>query len=223
MFAGLGPAALLAFAPGILNGLFGLLGGNPQKKLQKKINRLLSPENQKALTNQFYQQALGSPAFSQAQGQIATGANQAGSDIASSLAQRGIGTSGTGAILPGLISSLVGSQQAGLRTSAFQGAQNQAQNTIQQQIANLQGTSGPSQTQQLFASGLDALGPILAQYFNQQKTPPSLPSDTDLQNIADWTNLSRNPTGYPRTRPQIQQPKYFQQPVPQPQYAGMGR
>jgi len=204
-------ASLISLAPALLSGLF---GGNPQKKLQKKINRLLSPENQKALTNQFYQQALGSPAFSQAQGQIATGANQAGSDIASSLAQRGIGTSGTGAILPGLISSLVGSQQAGLRTSAFQGAQQQAQNTLQQQIANLQGTSGPSQTQQLFAGGLDALGPILAQYFSQQKQG-QLPSDQTFQNIVDFTNLSRNPTGYPRTRPQIQQPKYFQ-----PQYAG---
>lgn len=157
-------SSLLSFAPGLLSSLF----GDPRKKLQKKIQKLISPANQAALTQQFYNQALGSPGFSQAQGQIAAGANQAGSDIASALAQRGIGTSGTGAILPGLVSSLVGSQQAGLRSAAYQGAQGQAQNNIQQQIAALQGTAGPSQTQQLFAGGLDALGPILAAYFGQQ-------------------------------------------------------
>lgn len=160
-------SGLLSLAPGLFSGLF---GGDPQKKLRKQINKLLDPKNQAALTKQFYEQAISSPAYSQAQGTIAAGANQAGGDIASSLAQRGIGTSGTGAILPGLVSSLVGSQQAGLRTSAYQGAQGQAQNTLQQQLAALTGTSGPSQTQQLFAGGLDALGPLLAQYFSQNRT-----------------------------------------------------
>lgn len=163
-------SSLLSLAPGLLSGLF----GDPRKKMQKKINKLISPANQQALTNQFYNQALGSPAFSQAQGQIATGANQAGSDIASALAQRGIGTSGTGAILPGLVSSLVGQQQAGIRTAAYQGAQNQAQDTLQKQIEALQGTAGPSQSQQLFAGGLDALIPVLQQYFSQQRRPGQL-------------------------------------------------
>lgn len=89
--------------------------------------------------------------------------------MAQSLAARGIGTTGTGAILSGLTPSLVGSQQAGLRTSAYQGAQSQAQNAIQKQLEALQGTSVnpqtgqmiPSQGQQYFAGGLDAFLPYL--------------------------------------------------------------
>ncbi len=167
LLAGLGPAALLALAPGLISSLF----GNSQKKLQKKINKIQSPENLQALIQQYYKQALSSPAYAQAQGSIATGANQTSGDIANSLAQRGLGTSGVGAILPGLVGSIVGGQQANLRTGAYQGAQGQAQNTIQNQIQALMGTSGPSQSQQLFAGGLSALGPLFADYFKQRYNP----------------------------------------------------
>ncbi len=150
-------SALLSFAPGLISSLF----GNPQQKYRQQVARLTSPQNVGNLTNQFYQQGISSPAFSQAQGSIAQGANNAANNVAASLAARGIGTTGTGAILSGLTPSLVGSQQAGLRSSAYQGAQGQAQNSIQAQLAALQGTQGPSQTQQYFAGGLDAFLPYL--------------------------------------------------------------
>ena len=150
-------AALLSFAPGLISSLF----GNPQQKLRRQINQLTSAGNVGKVTNQFYQQGLASPAYSQAQGNIAAGANQTSNQVAGNLAARGIGTSGTGAILSGLTPSLVGSQQAGLRSSTYAGAQNQAQQSIQQQIAALTGTQGPSQTQQYFAGGLEALMPYL--------------------------------------------------------------
>jgi|SRR6185369_5418013 len=150
-------SALLSLAPGLLSGLF----GNPAQKYRKQVAQLTSPQNVGKLTNQFYQQGISSPAYSQAQGTIAAGANQASNQVAQSLAARGIGTTGTGAILSGLTPSLVGSQQAGLRTSAYQGAQSQAQNAIEKQLAALSGTQGPSQTQSYFAGGLDAFLPYL--------------------------------------------------------------
>jgi hypothetical protein len=156
-------ASLLSFAPSLFAGLF----GDPNKKLRKQVNKLTGAGNVGKVTDQFYQQAVGSPAFSQAQGSIAAGANAAGGQLASSLGQRGIGTSGTGAILSSLMPSVVGQQQAGLRTAAHSTAQNQAQQAIQAQLAALMGTQGPSPQQQLFSGGLEAFGPFLQQLLSQ--------------------------------------------------------
>lgn len=149
--------ALLSFGPGFLSSLF----GDPRKKMEREARRISSPQAQGQLAHQFYQNQLGSPAYSQAQGAIAAGANQASNQVAQNLAARGIGTSGTAAVLSGLTPSLVGSQQAGLRTSAYQSAQGQAQNEIQRRLAALQGMSGPSNAQQHFAGGLEAFIPYL--------------------------------------------------------------
>ena len=147
----------MSMGPAVLSKLF---GNDPQKKLQKQIMQLLSPEQQAALTQKFYQANISSPGFSQAQGTIAAGANQASNQVAGNLAARGIGTSGTGAILSGLTPSLVGSQTGQLRAGAMTSAQEQARATTNAQIAALQGTSGPSQTQQYIGSGLQSFGPM---------------------------------------------------------------
>ena len=162
--AGLGPLAiplLLSFAPALFSKLF---GGDPNEELRRQIAQLLSPGSQGALTQQFFQQALGSPAFSQAQGSIATGANATAAQLAQSLGARGIGTTGTGAVLSSLLPSVVGGQQAQLRTTAFQGAQSQAQQSIEQQIRALLGTQGPSPTQQFTGVGLQAFSPFLLSF-----------------------------------------------------------
>jgi len=156
----LGPL-IASFGPGLLSGLF----GDPKKKLRKQLSVLNSPNYLGNLTNQFYQQGLGSPMFSQAQGQIAGGANATQGNLMQALGARGLGTSGTGAILSSLLPSLVGSQQAGLRSSVYQGAQGQAQNAQQQSIANLLGTQGPSQQQTGLAQGFEAFLPFLQKYF----------------------------------------------------------
>jgi hypothetical protein len=162
-------ASLFSLGPGFLSKLF---GGDPQAELRRKIAQLTSPGNVGKVTDQFYQQALGSPAFSQAQGAIAAGANQTANQVSASLAQRGIGTTGTGAILSSLTPSLVGSQQAGLRSTTYQGAQGQAEQSIQAMINALMGTQGPSQSSQLFAGGIGALGPLLEAWI-KSKYPQS--------------------------------------------------
>lgn len=152
---------LLSFGPAAINKLF---GNDPQAQLRKQIMDLLNPQNQAALTEQLYRANLQSPAYTQGQNLIAAGANQTANQVAANLGARGIGTSGTGAVLSGLTPSLVGSQLAGLQSTAHSQAASQAQQTIQQKIAALTGTSGPSVTQNLFAGGLEAFGPYLQAY-----------------------------------------------------------
>ena len=158
---GLGPAALLSFAPALLNHLFG--GQSPEQKLRAQLMQLLSPQHQQNAIQGFYQQNLASPAYSQAQGTIAAGANATGANLARTAGNLGPG--GTSALLSSILPSIVGSQQAQLRTGAFQSAQQQAQQNIQQQIQALLGTqSGPSQTSQYAGVGLESFLPFLQSY-----------------------------------------------------------
>ena len=155
-------AALASFAPGLLSSLFG--GKSSQQQAMEKIRALYDPAYRAKLQAQFYQQNLASPAYSQAQGTIAAGANQAASQIASSLGQTGLTPSGTGAIMSGMVPSMVGHNQAGLRTTAYNAGGQAADTSIEGQVRALLQTMGPSQGQQLFAGGMSAFGPMLSQW-----------------------------------------------------------
>jgi hypothetical protein len=165
---GLGLGALASFLPGLLGSL-GLFGEDPRKKQMREIQKLLAPQNMAKLTQQFYQQGLGSPAFAQGQRSIAQGANQTGNLLAQKMGQAGIGGSGLGAISSSIVPSITGNALAGLQTGTYNQAQGQAQNSIQQQLQAILGQSGPSQNMGLFAGGLSAFGPLLQQYLSQGK------------------------------------------------------
>lgn len=172
------PALLLPaaanFAPALLNKIFG--GASPEEKLRHQLMALLAPEHQQMLQNQFYQQAISSPAYSQAQGTIAAGANATGANLAR--AAGNVGPSGTGALLSSVLPSIVGGQQAGLRTGAYNSAQQQAAQTLQQQLSALTGTAnlGPSRTQQFVGAGIEGFAPFLTAFL-KQKYPMSLGGD----------------------------------------------
>jgi len=170
MAMGLG-GLLLGGGLSMLPGLLSMFGGDPRKKYMSQVQKLLGPQNMGNLTQQFYQQGLGSPAFSQAQRQIAQGSNQAGNILAQRMGQAGIGGSGTGAVLSSMVPSMTGNALAGLQTGLYGAAQGQAQNSIQQQLQQLQAMgAGPSQNQQLFSGGMSAFGPML-QAFMAQRFP----------------------------------------------------
>lgn len=152
---------LSSFAPALLNSI---MGGDPNKQYRNRVNNLIAPQNMGRLTNQFFQQGLGSPAMALAQRQVAQGSNAAGNAVQARAAQSGVGNSGLGAIGASVGPSIAGNGLAGLQAQLWQQAQGQAQNSIQQQIAALQGQMPASQTQQLFAGGLSALGPLLQAY-----------------------------------------------------------
>jgi len=151
---------LLSFGPAMAGKFF----GDPMEKLRRQILSLLTPQMIAKMTQQFYQQAISSPAYSNALGTIATGANATANTVGANLAARGLGTTGTGAVLSGLTPSLVGSQTSGLRAGAYESSRQQALDTISKQIDALYKTSGPSQTQQLFSGGLSAFSPYLESY-----------------------------------------------------------
>lgn len=157
---------LLTFGPSIFSKLFA--GQDPQEKLRRQIQALLNPATLAKLKEEYYRQNLSSPAYSQAQQTIAAGANQTANETAANLAARGIGTTGTGAVLSALTPSLVGHSLAGIRTAAYDSAGTQAQQNVAQQIAALTGTQGPSRTTQLFAGGLEAFQPYLQAYLRSK-------------------------------------------------------
>lgn len=150
---------LVNFGPALFSKLFG--GDDPQQKILKATMALLSPAMRARVTEQYYQQNIASPAYSQAQSTIAAGANQTANLTAQNLAARGIGTTGTGAVLSSLTPSLIGSQTAQLRTSAHDAASKMATEEIQARISALQGTGGPSQTQKYVAAGIEGFQPYL--------------------------------------------------------------
>jgi len=151
-------SALFSLGPGVLSRLF---GGDSNQRYRDMVQRLTNPQNVGKLTGQFYNQNLSSPAYTQALGTIASGANATQGNLMRELGARGIGTSGTGAILSSLSPSIVGSQQAGLRTAAHDAATQQAWRSIQAQLQGMQQSQGPSYSGQLFGAGLDSLGPML--------------------------------------------------------------
>jgi hypothetical protein len=158
--------ALANSLPGLIQHFFG--GPSPEEKLRAQIMQLLNPQNQAKMASNFYQQNIGSPAYSQAQGTIAAGANQTGANLARLAG--GVGPGGTSALLSSILPSIVGSQQAGLRTSAYQSAQQQAHDTLKAQIDALTGTAqkGPGRTSQLFGAGLEGFQPFLAAWLKNK-------------------------------------------------------
>jgi hypothetical protein len=159
-------ALLTSFGPALLSKLFG--GQSSGQQAMDKIRALYDPAYRAKLQAKYYQQNLSSPAYSQAQGTIAAGANQSASQIASNLGQTGLTPSGTGAIMSGMIPSMVGHNLAGLRTTAYNAGGTAADQSIEGMVRAIMGTMGPSQSQQLLGSGMDAFSKFLSAYLTQK-------------------------------------------------------
>ena len=119
---------------GLLGGLFGRGQANRQEAYRQQILRALSPANAMNLTHQFYNQFLGGPAYtSAAQGAYARG-NVLQNNLASSLAARGLGTSGIGSIAGPLAANAAGGYLGQARLGGYEGAQQSAMGAIRNQL-----------------------------------------------------------------------------------------
>lgn len=167
-------SALMSFGPAIFNRIFG--GDDPQQKLLKQTMALLSPQHLAKVTEQIYQQNIASPAYSQAQRTIAAGANATSNLTAQNLAARGIGTTGTGAVLSSLTPSLVGNAMAGIRTQAYDAAGRTAQQNIGSQIDALKAGSGPSDTRKMVGAGIENFQPYLQAYLRSKGWLSDIPT-----------------------------------------------
>ena len=165
-------AALTSFGPALLSKLFGgkTSAQKEREQMQQKLAYLYSPAYRQMLQSQYYQQNLASPAYSQAQGTIAAGGNQAAGQLASQIGQTGLRSSGTGAIMSSVVPSMMGHQLSGLRTTAYNAAGGAADQSIEGQVRALMGTpsGGPSQGQQLLGAGMDAFGPLLTSWLKNK-------------------------------------------------------
>jgi hypothetical protein len=148
-----------------------------KQQVMDQIRMMYDPAYRAKMVQQYYQQALSSPAYAQAQGTIAAGANRAGSQIAASLGQSGLNQSGLGAVMSGMVPSMVGGKLAGLRTAAYQSGASAADSNISSMVnALLQGLGmqgpapGLSQGQQIDAGTLASLSSILGAKFGTPAT-----------------------------------------------------
>ncbi len=156
---GMAAGALSSFLPMLLGG-----GVNRQQnQYRDQIMKLLSSQNLGQQTGNLYNQFLQSPAYAQAQRGAIQGGNQMQTSLNRALGNRGLATSGIGAIAPSLAGAAAGNMQNQIRTGAY----NQAQDLIRQQVEQLM-TLGPQRHagNELFASGLNAFSPMLQNYFN---------------------------------------------------------
>lgn len=151
----------------LLPGLMSKLSGDPYKRYQQQVQNILAPQNMSRLTQGFYQQALGSPAYGMAQRQIGAGTNQTMNRLASNAGISGVSNSGVGNLGASIGPSLAGNAMAGLQTNMWNNAGQQAQNAIQQQLGQLGNQMPLGQTQQLFGAGIGSLGPLLQQLLTQ--------------------------------------------------------
>jgi len=144
--------ALMNIGGGAFGGLLGQLFGGGQQRYRQQMMQAASPQHLLALHNMLYNQFLGSPAYTQAAGGAFQRGNALQNNLASSLAARGLGTSGIGSIAGPLAQSSAAGQLGQLRTGAYGAAGQQAGMLQRNELAGLQGAGPPQQNQ--FAAGL---------------------------------------------------------------------
>jgi hypothetical protein len=127
-------------------------------------------------TNQLYQMLSQSPQFASLLGQNAVQGQQFQGNLSSSLAQRGLSTSGIGSIAGAAGQSAIQSGESALRGGLFGQAGSLAQQNL---LARLQAYQGfqqaqigqPSKMQEFSGDILGALSPLLMQQGQQPQIP----------------------------------------------------
>lgn len=153
----------------MLPSLLGHFQKDPSQQYRQNVANLLSPANMGRLSQQYFQQGLGSPAYALGQRQISAGTNATMGNLASNAGLSGLSQSGLGNLMASIGPSLAGGQLANLNAGLWNASQQMAQNNIQNQIQALSQSMPISQNQGLFAGGLAALGPLLQQYMQSRQ------------------------------------------------------
>lgn len=166
-----GPWGLAAY--GALSFLPSLFGGaarrsDPLLGARAAALRELSPDALGSVTNSLFSQWQNSPAYWQAW-KSAVGASQGlQNQVRNSLAARGIGTSGIGAVAPALAGSSLGYNLGNISAMGYQqAAQNAASLQRARAEALLTGGQVPNYSANLFAGGINSFMPLLSWYLSQ--------------------------------------------------------
>jgi hypothetical protein len=157
---------------GMLMGIPGLMGmlfkDDPTKQFGRNmegLERFFGPQAMTSGANQFYQAFRSSPAYTASKRGILQGGASLQNNLASSLGQRGLGTSGIGAVAGPLAGSATGGQIANLNSQTWQQAIEALFKSRGMQ-GSLAGGMQPKFTGSDFgAAGMDALSKYLMSYF----------------------------------------------------------
>jgi len=171
--AAVAPAAAAGGPPGwVLMALMSALAGlgptlfrsdKGAKRLREMMQFATDPNTILQNARRFYDTGLQSPAYSTAQGNIYAGSNAASSQLASSLAERGLTTSGIGALAGATGGGATGFQLGKLNTDFWNNALQQAQELSRTQAGGISGLPPERNIgAEMFGGGLDAIGKLLA-------------------------------------------------------------
>ena len=171
---------MLISAAGSLGGAF--MKDNSAKNSMKDAERIWSPDAINRFAGTYFRNFMGSPAFANAQRGVLSGSNRLSMGVAQSLGERGLNTTGIGAIAQPLANSAGSFKMGGLYSDAWQSALDAA-------FKSASGMTGGAATlpqpkwgaPQMYGAGLDALTKYLMMAMMQRGTgAPTGGPETDM-------------------------------------------
>lgn len=158
------PLTLMSALFGGGTALAGLLGGGGQDQFDQLLKRLMALTSPQAIGKDargFEAQILNSPGFAQAMRGAHTGANRLSQNINQSLAQRGLTTSGVGAVASPLARSAGSFQLGNLRAGASTQAFDMARAMAMARLQGIQGQMPGQQGRELLGTGVQSIFDLL--------------------------------------------------------------
>lgn len=182
-----------------LTSILGSLGGfafkdNSREKMIRELMRYANPGAVGADAKRLYSEWLQGPAFSQGQTEVYNSANQIASSAASSLAERGLGTSGIGAITGAIGGNTAGFQLASLRGKGMEQALQHAIEIMQARVGGLSGMPNSRNVgAEIYGGGLDALSKYFGIMAMKQPAPAPRASSATPMNRGAAPASSNSP------------------------------
>lgn len=151
-----------------MGGLF--FKDNSAEKLLQLLRSYSDPSVVIGDTNKLFKMMVESPAYSTSLNDILAASSQAQSSTAANLADRGLTTSGIGAVASGVGSSLSGLNIGRLNADVFKQALERAMQLVQMRISGAAGLPAPRNIgAEIYGAGTNLLGDITKILANRNK------------------------------------------------------
>ena len=165
-------ALAMALGPTLLSPL--MSGFDPAKRREQSMQNIMSEGNYNRLREMLLRNILNSAGYASASRGIQAGAANSRNIMSSNLARAGLGSSGIGAIAPGIAAQAFSQNRAKLAMSAEGLADNRAGQMQQGQMQALGGSPLPTNYfANLLGAGFNAFGPIMGSWARKRYDLPS--------------------------------------------------
>lgn len=177
----------LQFAMSMLPSLVGGLGSDPAARTRRELQRLLSQDTLGAETTNFVRLLSQSPTYLAGRNMAVQSSNAAHNAVSSALAERGLGTSGIGAVASSLAGSSLGANLGRMDAGLYERAISSAQSLIGSRADALLNTQyGTSRGAKGAARGLEAFMPYLRDYMLKRMARPGIGGADVARAFMDW-------------------------------------